>query len=352
MRRGQEVAYRPIRRNGIRLRGQGPETVAAFVVREEVAARGGTSVGVLDVVVTVVVGLPYVDPCARDRPTTHIHHPALDPARLARRVAADVSAQLDERRVRDEERADDGGLGRASGGVVVHDDHLHRRPEDVGQQDELLPLVVGHMADAGEEVDPLLPLTLRQPDFADEGVQMLDQRGQYRLQPLVGRACEAGDDGVDKLLLLAGLGVRLGVGSGHDLPSVPVGRGSLPTHAPRSTVSSDAASTRRGLFGGTSGKISATAGSMSSSRSPRSRSAVGASMLVRSWCSPSDASSAPSAAAMLAPAVAANGALKASTCGSTIACVGACGRPNAPPRTWQILWCRPDPADANATAAR
>jgi len=47
------------------------------------------------------------------------------------------------------------------------------------------------------------------------------------------------------------------------MPSVPVGRGSLPHHAPRSTVSSDAASTGRGLFGGTSGKISATAGSMS-----------------------------------------------------------------------------------------
>ena len=45
------------------------------------------------------------DPRARDRPTSHIHDSALDPARLARRVAGDVSAQLDERRVLDEERA-------------------------------------------------------------------------------------------------------------------------------------------------------------------------------------------------------------------------------------------------------
>src|SRR4029078_792636 len=107
-----------------------------------------------------------------------------------------------------------------------------------------------------------LALTRREPDFAVEGVQMVDQRGQYRLQPLVGRACEAGDDGVDKLLLPALLGVRLGVGSVHDMPSVPVGRGSLPHHAPRSTVSSDAASTGRGLFGGTSRKIRATDGAM------------------------------------------------------------------------------------------
>jgi hypothetical protein len=60
----------------------------------------------------------------------------------------------------------------------------------------------------------------------------------------------------------------------------------------------------------------------------------------------------PSAAAILAAASGAAGALKATTYGSTIACVAACGRSNRPPSTWQILWCRPDPAEANATAAR
>ena len=46
------------------------------------------------------------------------------------------------------------------------------------------------------------------------------------------------------------------------------------------------------------------------------------------------------------------GALSASKCGSTTAWVCAWGRSNMPPSTWQILWCSPDPADANATAAR
>src|SRR4029079_2601873 len=45
-------------------------------------------------------------------------------------------------------------------------------------------------------------------------------------------------------------------------------------------------------------------------------------------------------------------AFRASTCGRTTAWVSAWGSPNMPPRTWQILWCRPDPAEANATAAR
>lgn len=32
--------------------------------------------------------------------------------------------------------------------------------------------------------------------------------------------------------------------------------------------------------------------------------------------------------------------------------VWACGRSYLPPRTWQVLWCSPDPADENATADR
>src|SRR4029077_13283013 len=44
------------------------------------------------------------------------------------------------------------------------------------------------------------------------------------------------------------------------------------------------------------------------------------------------------------------GALNARTYGSTTAWVCACGRLYLPPSTWQILWCRADPADANAVA--
>ena len=64
--------------------------------------------------------------------------------------------------------------------------------------------------------------------------------------------------------------------------------------------------------------------------------------------SPATASSTPSARATRLAASGAPGALNASTCGSTTACVRACGRPNVPPSTWQSLWCNPDPATANA----
>jgi hypothetical protein len=46
------------------------------------------------------------------------------------------------------------------------------------------------------------------------------------------------------------------------------------------------------------------------------------------------------------------GALKATTWGNTMAWVSAWGRSQAPPRTWQILWCSPEPVVAKATPAR
>ena len=64
------------------------------------------------------------------------------------------------------------------------------------------------------------------------------------------------------------------------------------------------------------------------------------------------ARSASNASAIRRAASGAAGALSASTWGSTMAWVWACGRSYLPPSTWQILWCSPEPAEANATAAR
>jgi hypothetical protein len=62
-----------------------------------------------------------------------------------------------------------------------------------------------------------------------------------------------------------------------------------------------------------------------------------ASSASRSVISPSSAFGASNAAAMRRSAADALGALNASTCGSTTACVGAWGKLNMPPSTWQIL---------------
>ena len=57
--------------------------------------------------------------------------------------------------------------------MVERDDH-HRQAEHVGEQDELLALVVALLADRGEELDALEPFLLGELHVAREGVQVLD----------------------------------------------------------------------------------------------------------------------------------------------------------------------------------
>jgi hypothetical protein len=82
--------------------------------------------------------------------------------------------------------------------------------------------------------------------------------------------------------------------------------------------------------------MASAAAAMPSAGMPMSRSARGASSASRSVISPSSAFGASNAAAMRRSAADALGALNASTCGSTTACVGAWGKLNMPPSTWQI----------------
>jgi hypothetical protein len=115
-------------------------------VGDEVAAGGGAVVRALHVVQAVVVGLPDLQQRAGDRPAVDVADGCFDPAGLPRRTEGDVAALLDLRRTGDEERAEHGGLGHVALGRVVDRDRLHRQPEHVGEQDELLPLVVGDVA--------------------------------------------------------------------------------------------------------------------------------------------------------------------------------------------------------------
>ena len=93
------------------------------------------------------IGLPSVE---RRAP-----HPAGCPARQSR-----GRRRSRRRRARDEERPEHGRLGGPAGVAVVDADDLHREAEHVGEQNELLALVVGDVARAGEEVDPGEPLLL------------------------------------------------------------------------------------------------------------------------------------------------------------------------------------------------
>ena len=99
------------------------------------------------------------------------------------------------------ERPEHGRLGRHAELPVADRLGQHRQAEHVGQEDELLAVVVALLPGPGEEVDRLLPLGDRQLDLAGERVQVLHERGQDLPQPRVGLRAEALDDGLGRRLL-------------------------------------------------------------------------------------------------------------------------------------------------------
>jgi hypothetical protein len=93
-----------------------------------------------------------------------------------------------------EERPEHRGLGRARLGLVVERYDHHRKAEHVGEQDELLALVVALLADGGHELDALEPFLLGELHLARECVQVLHRGGHDFLEALVLRLAEPLDD--------------------------------------------------------------------------------------------------------------------------------------------------------------
>ncbi len=158
----------------------------------------GCTVGLLHVVEALVVGLPHVDGGAGQRGAVDRDDPAGDHARRAGAHQVDVVAERADRRLHHVERAEHRRLGRDAELPVGDRLDQHRQPEDVRQQDELLPLVVALVPGPGEEVDRRLPLGDRQLDVAGERVQVPDERDQDLAQPRAGVRREGLDDCVSR----------------------------------------------------------------------------------------------------------------------------------------------------------
>lgn len=120
---------------------------------------------------------------------------------MAGGARGDVAADLDQRGIRGEEGAEDSCLGRVADCLVVDRDGLHRRPQHVGEQDELLPPVVGDMSCGGEEVDALLPFVPGQPHLAEERMQVSGEGLHDLLEPVIRGVPERLDDQVGEFLL-------------------------------------------------------------------------------------------------------------------------------------------------------
>src|SRR4051812_17665177 len=199
----QQLPHRPVVRDRVVPRHDRAEPEPALGVGREQPAQVARRLDarLLDVVETVLVGLPHVHRRTGQRLTVRTGHPPRHQAGRALVVEVDVLAELPLRGLHHVERPQHGGLRGRAAGAVVDRLHQHRDAQDVGQQDELLPHLVAHVPGAGEEVDREAPLLLGQLHLLDERVQMLDQRGQHPPQPRIRRAGEAGGHHLRRPLL-------------------------------------------------------------------------------------------------------------------------------------------------------
>lgn len=126
------------------------------------------------------------------------------------------------------ERTEDGRLSAAGRLVVVLRHRQHRQAQHVRQQDELLALIVGDVAAAGQELDALEPLLFGQLHLACKGMQVLHETVHDALEPRVCRLRLPREHGV-------GDGVMVQIA--HDgSPSVQLQLGPLRDRAPLGKV--------------------------------------------------------------------------------------------------------------------
>lgn len=112
-------------REWVRSRCESPEVVLAIFVGEQVRSTRHSTVVVLDVVETVVVGFPNFDACVWYWITAGVRNGALYPAWLPWCSPGDISADRDFWGIIDKERPEDRGFCRILIGLVIDVDGLH-----------------------------------------------------------------------------------------------------------------------------------------------------------------------------------------------------------------------------------
>ncbi|AJC61594.1 hypothetical protein GZL_09071 [Streptomyces sp. 769] len=203
----KQPADRSVDRDRIVRGHHGAEPEAALVVGAEQTSTvaGRLDARLLHVVEAVLVALPHIDDGTRHRHPVEVGHGAGDDTGGAGADLVDGVAEFSTGRLGHVEGAQD----RALGAVCVAVDGLdqHRHPEYVGEQHELLPAVVTHPADGGEEGDGALPLGHRRPQLLHQRMEVPGDRAHDLAQARIGGVGETRQHGIDRGVLLVVHGV-------------------------------------------------------------------------------------------------------------------------------------------------
>ncbi len=183
-----EVADRPVHRDGVALGRDRAQAVAAVLAGRVLGAQPClVDVGDLRLVGALGVGLPDVQHGADDGCAVQVPDHAGEVQRRAGHAVGHVPAVAELGGALDVE----GPQHRRRGGrrvePVVHLDDEHRQTQHVRGEDELLPLLVADLPGAGQPLHGRHPLRLGQPHLPGEVVQMAHQGGHEFGQPRVAR---------------------------------------------------------------------------------------------------------------------------------------------------------------------
>ncbi len=193
----QHAADGAVNGNGIGLRQNGLEVKTSLSVGMKNAARLRMGqIGVLHVIVAIGIGLPHVDERVGHWFAIQSFDSALDHAGLTYGTVGHVITEFVARRIFHEKGAKHRCLCATQWLVVVHGYRQHGQTKGVAKQDELLTLVIAHLAGGRQKLNAFHPFGFGQLYLTGKGMKVLHQGCQDFFQASIGRARKARNHGL------------------------------------------------------------------------------------------------------------------------------------------------------------
>ena len=205
----QDLAAGAIHRHRIAGRQNAAEPDPAQIIGvEQPAHRRALDLVHQHVIAAIAVGMPDIDGSAGNGSPLAIKDPHAGEQRITGNAAGNIRAGLENRSPLNKKRPQNRVFGRTDRQPVVDQIGQAGHPENVGKQDELLPVALAQMAGPGQKRDPFGPFSIARFHLAHEGVEVVNQG----LKDLLGARTLSVIEGFDR---------RLGEAALTDIPHRP-----------------------------------------------------------------------------------------------------------------------------------